>query len=211
MIAASDLDAWGELWRALGAPQADPVAYAALVERHREPRRHYHSLQHLDECLRHFDAVRAEAEHPAEVELALWFHDAIYEPFRRDNEERSAQWAAEVARAAGLAADVVARVQALIMATRHEPDAPPRTPDEMLVVDIDLAILGADVRRFDEYERQVRAEYSGIPGVLFRPKRRAVLEGFLARERIYRTPHFHDRFEAKARENLRRSIAKLRG
>jgi predicted metal-dependent HD superfamily phosphohydrolase len=99
-------------------------------------------------------------------------------------------------------------VHDLVMATRH--DARPATPDAALVVDIDLAILGAEAERFDEYEVQVRQEYAWVPGPLFRRKRRAILEGLLARPGIYATAWFHPRFEARARANLRRSLARLR-
>ncbi len=205
----TSLASWRELWKSLGATRADEELHAELIKRYREPQRHYHSEQHLDECLRHFAGARGEAEHPAEVELALWFHDAVYDPKRPDNEARSAEWAVEAATAAGLGPEVAARVRSLVMVTRHDEAHAPVTPDERLVVDVDLAILGASLGRFEEYERQVRAEYSGVPGVLFRPRRRAILRGFLARERIYRTSHFHDRFETKARENLHRSVTRL--
>jgi predicted metal-dependent HD superfamily phosphohydrolase len=205
----TSLVAWRELWKALGAARTDEVLRAELLKRYREPHRHYHSEQHLDECLRHLAGARVVADHPAEVELALWFHDAVYDPKRPDNEARSAAWAVEAVTAAGLAPEVAERVRKLVMVTRHDDAHAPATADERLVVDVDLAILGAPLGRFEEYERQVRAEYSGVPGVLFRPRRRAILEAFLARERIYRTPHFHDRFEAKARENLQRSVARL--
>lgn len=100
------------------------------------------------------------------------------------------------------------RIRALVMVTRH--DALPATADEQLLVDVDLSILGASPKRFDEYERQVQAEYAWVPGWLFQCKRRAILEGFLARPFIFNTPHFRIALEAQARENLRRSIARLR-
>ncbi len=204
-------DRWRELWRTLGAAQTDEALRTELLKRYSAPHRHYHSVQHLEECLLQFDGARGEAEHPAEVELALWFHDAVYEPKRPDNEERSADWAVEAALAAGLASEVAARVRALVLATRHDEAHGPVTQDERVMVDADLSILGAPLGRFEEYERQVRAEYSGVPGILFRRGRRKILEGFLARERIYRTAHFHDRLEAKARANLLRSVARLGG
>jgi hypothetical protein len=58
-----------------------------------EPQRHYHTLQHLAECLTMFDTLRAHAGQPADIELALWFHDAIYDVQGHDNEARSAHWA----------------------------------------------------------------------------------------------------------------------
>ncbi|MEJ2132683.1 MAG: N-methyl-D-aspartate receptor NMDAR2C subunit, partial [Gammaproteobacteria bacterium] len=91
--------------------------------------------------------------------------------------------------------------------TKHA--AAPRTPDQKLVSDIDLAILGADLPRFDAYEEQIRREYAWVGDEEFRTTRKAILEGFLDRPSIYLTPYFHERFEAIARHNLARSLEKL--
>ena len=167
-----------------------------------EPQRHYHTQQHLGECLSAFDGACALAEHPAEVEIALWFHDAIYDIKGHHNEQRSADWARDALRDAGVDTGSAQRVHDLVMATRHT--AVPSGQDERLLVDIDLSILGAERARFDEYEQQIRREYAYVPGFLFRRKRREILTGFLDRPAIYSTPHFHDRLEARARDNLRR-------
>ena len=175
--------------------------------RYAEAHRHYHCAQHIAECLAHFDGAHSLCEHAEEVEFALWFHDAIYEPRAKDNEAKSAQWAIRVMTAAGLPAPAQARMHALIMATCH--DALPDTPDAQVLVDIDLAILGAESARFDEYENQVRAEYGWVPEFLFRRTRRKILESFLARTSVYATPHFKTKLEKKARDNLARSLLKL--
>jgi predicted metal-dependent HD superfamily phosphohydrolase len=95
-------------------------------------------------------------------------------------------------------------VHALVMATRHT--ALPVGGDEQLLVDIDLAILGAAPARFAEYEQQIREEYGHVPDGLFRPKRRAILRSFLERPRLYSTPQFHAALEDTARANLQRAI-----
>jgi predicted metal-dependent HD superfamily phosphohydrolase len=159
----------------------------------------------LGECIDLFERVGALAAHPAEVEVGLWFHDAVYDVQRSDNEARSADWLREAAGAAGISADVTERVRALIMATRHA--ALPQGGDEQLLVDIDLAILAADDARFAEYERQIRAEYAFVPDATFAARRRAVLARFRDRERIYSTPRLHDELERAARANLARAIA----
>jgi predicted metal-dependent HD superfamily phosphohydrolase len=202
-------DAWAHAWRALGGCRTDAALLDRLIACYGEPHRQYHSMQHLDECFQRFAELRDLAEHPAEIEIALWFHDAIYEVKSHDNEQRSAQWAREAALSAGAANDAADRIHALVMATRHQ--ALPQTSDEQILVDVDLSILGADADRFDEYERQVRAEYAWVPGFVFRRKRREILGEFLARPRIYGTARFAASLETRARDNLRRSIALLGG
>jgi len=195
---------WQRAWQGIGAVGDGLAWFEQLLACYREPHRHYHSLQHLGECLTAFDQARALARKPEEVELALWFHDAIYDVKRSDNEARSADWAREALMEAEVDAAAADRVHALIMATRH--DAVPQDADAQLLVDVDLAILGATPDRFAEYEDQIRREYAFVPGWLFRHKRREILRGFLERPRLYSTPHFHDRLEARARENLVRAI-----
>lgn len=175
----------------------DEALYQDLVARYREPHRRYHTLQHLEECFARFDELRALAEHPRDVELAIWFHDAIYDTRRSDNEARSAAWGRSVAGE---------RVHDLVMATRHE--AAPRSADEKALVDVDLWILGAPRERFDEYEAQVREEYGWVPAIIYRRKRRHVLESIAARPTIYNTAAFVQRYEKQARENLARSLAR---
>lgn len=203
-------EAWQRLWTALGVQVVPGGLYNQLVRAWGEPQRHYHTLQHLRECLAHFDAASSLARRPEEVELALWFHDAVYDPRRQDNEERSAAWAASGIAAAGGDAAVAERVAGLVLATASH-EAPPGDPDAALLLDVDLAILGAAPARFDEYERQVRAEYAHVPEAAFRAGRARVLAGFLARPRLYATQPFHDALDAPARANIGRSLAALQG
>ena len=203
--AAHDFAAdWAACWPAGKAPGE---LLAALLQAWGEPERHYHGLQHLAECLAHWRASRHLAQQSGEVGLALWFHDAVYAPRAADNEARSAAWASEALQAGGLAAAVAARVADLVMATCHH--AAPAPGDASLVVDIDLAILGAVPARFAEYEAQVRAEYAWVEETMYRRKRREVLARFLARDQIYRTGYFCTRFEQAARANLVGALARL--
>ncbi len=195
---------WSEDWARLGL-SADNACLDRLLASHAGPGRHYHTQQHLAECLALFAEVAHLAERPGEVAIALWFHDVIYVPRAPDNEARSAAWAAETLRTAGADQRVIARVEALIMATAgHEAHG---NQDARLVIDIDLAILGAAPARFAEYEQQVRAEYAAVPVDLYRQKRAELLASFLSRPAIYSTPELHARLEAQARINLRRALA----
>lgn len=201
------LERWRRSWRELGQPAADEALFHRLVACWSEGHRHYHTLQHLYECLDLFEEVRGTAQRPGEIELALWFHDAVYHPRRDDNEERSAEWARASVLEAGLPSATADRLHALVMATRHE--AVPQDPDAQLLVDVDLAILGSDPQRFDESDGQIRLEYAHVPEDEFRAGRRRVLGEFLARPRLYSTGYFHSRFEQQARANLTRALARL--
>ncbi|MFC1896724.1 N-methyl-D-aspartate receptor NMDAR2C subunit [Thermodesulfobacteriota bacterium] len=174
---------------------------------YREPRRVYHTLRHLGECLSWFDEARDVAARPAEVELAIWFHDAKFDTRRFDNEERSAKWAKEVLTAIGAAHEATKRISNMILATKHYVE--PKGIDACLLVDIDLAILGAERKRFDDYEQQVRQEYAWVSDEHFWLARRMIIQEFLRRKRLYRTDFFFERLESAARSNLECSVDKL--
>ncbi len=197
---------WRRMWAGVGATADGAAAYEEQLARYSEPWRKYHTVQHLRECLVAFESAAHLAARPAEVEAGLWFHDAVYELRRSDNEEQSARLAECVLSNAGAPREVGARVATLVLATRHT--ASPESIDEQLLVDIDLSILGATESRFAEYERQIREEYSFVPEVVFREKRRALLRSFIARPRIYSTQHFSGLLEQQARVNLARAADK---
>ena len=178
--------------------------HSKLLLAYREKHRAYHTLDHIEACMRWLDEVRDAAECADELELALWFHDAIYKPFSSSNEQDSARWAGDFLRRNGASGKRIDAVSRLIMATVH--DAAPEPGDASLMVDIDLSILGAKPDVYDEFEVAVRKEYKRVPGFLFRKKRRALLQTFLDRDRIFHHAHFHDRLEDPARSNLGRAI-----
>ena len=203
----TDLDqCWAEAWVALGRP-APRDLFIELRVRYAEPQRRYHTLEHIRECLQRAAETRALQAQPAEIDLAIWFHDAIYEPRRADNEERSADWAASALRSAGVAPGSIERVRDWILLTKH--DSVPADSDARIFVDIDLSILGAPPARFAAYESAIREEYAWVPEDTFRARRAEVLQRFLARDCIFATGWFRERFEAQARENLKQSLQQL--
>ena len=199
---------WQAMLRGLGVPpETDTLLrlQAAYAEKHRA----YHTRRHIDECLSLLDEFKHLSTNSAEVECAIWFHDAIYEPMSKSNEERSANWVSEFGGRVGVPSESVARIRTHIMATRHV--ALPARDDSSLVVDIDLAILGADPSRYDEFEHDVRREYRWVPGIVYRSKRAAILQSFLDRPRIYHSEPAYERFERNARTNLSGAIRTLVG
>lgn len=199
--------AWAAAWAGLSPERPHPELGHHLLACWAEPHRHYHSLQHLEECLALFSAVSAQAQRPSEVALALWFHDAIYDLHAKDNEARSAEWAQSALLEAGVPRKSAQRVRDLVMATCH--DAVPTDHDQQLLVDIDLSILGAPAARYAEYESQVRAEYSFVPEPAFRQGRKAILQKFLERPQLFNTASFLASHEQSARLNLKNSMARL--
>ncbi|GAA0329255.1 hypothetical protein GCM10009087_44340 [Sphingomonas oligophenolica] len=181
---------------------------------HSGPDRGYHSWSHPVALL----ALHAEVERflhdPDAVRYAILLHDAIYEPRRADNESRSAALAERMLK--GIVPDnILDRTIRLIEATaRHAIPAglsADEAADMALFLDMDLSILGAPPVDFDAYEAGVRHEYREVPDAAFRLGRATILEGFLARDTLYFSDWGRARFEAAARENLKRSVAALRG
>jgi predicted metal-dependent HD superfamily phosphohydrolase len=207
MAIVSLSDWWSSTWSDLRLPQPPRQILDDLLGRHAEPHRAYHTAQHLEECCEKFGSSRSLACEPGAVQLALWFHDAVYDTRSGDNEERSAEWAVQVLDASGSSLALQDAVREMVLATRHS--AAPESADAALTVDIDLSILGASPARFEEYEGQVRREYEWVPEAAYRPARAKILGEFLARTCIYTTDFFHDRYESQARENLRRSLDQL--
>jgi len=159
----TDVADWVEAWRKLGVADSPTLRrlYADVRGRYSEPHRHYHTDRHLAECFENVRAIIALAEHPAEVNVGLWFHDVIYDTRRHDNEERSADWARTAAQELGASAESAQRIYDLVMFTRHA--AAPVGIDAEVLVDANLSILGARPARFQEYETQVRSEYAWVP------------------------------------------------
>lgn len=199
--------AWSDAWRTLGL--APPGGERERLEAAwSEPQRHYHALGHLRECLAWLARWRSLAARPAEVALALWYHDAVYQVRAHDNEAASAAWARSSLRGAGARMEVADRVHALVMATAH--DAPAVGDDASLLVDIDLSILGAPAARFARYDADIRREYAWVDEGTYRARRAQVLARFLAAPSLYRTPVAAHALDAAARLNLGHAIEALR-
>jgi predicted metal-dependent HD superfamily phosphohydrolase len=202
----TEQERWNQTWSYLGAVAPEGLL-ADLVARYSELHRFYHTLQHLRECFSMLEPASHLASRIGEVQLALWFHDAVYDTRAQDNEEQSAHWAEKSLVTGGAVSDAAARVRDLVLATKHH--AVPQEEDAKLVVDIDLSILGAAEPRFAEYERQVRQEYGWVSEEAFRQGRARVLASFLDRSSIYGTAWFAARLEEQARKNLSRSLKEL--
>jgi predicted metal-dependent HD superfamily phosphohydrolase len=179
-----------------------------------EEHRHYHNWVHISACLDELEAARSLAIHPTALEMAVWFHDAVYVPLAPNNEELSARMAQSAAESMNLPSETIREVETLILATRYLTDHD--TPHELcpqdsaLIRDFDLSILGKTRDKFDSYEEAIGLEYSSVPDRERWQRRIHILEGFLALPKLYTVPHFQKRYEHQARQNLSRSICRLR-
>lgn len=186
---------------------------AALVEicqRYTEGHRHYHTLEHLQKCFSVLDVEMAKFSGLGSIELALWYHDIVYDTKAHDNEEKSAQIAEARIIRLGMDEAFAQQVGNLIRATTHK--NVPGTREAKVLLDVDTAILSEPEAYFDKYEQDIREEYGWVPEADFKAGRTKVLEGFLARQWLYSTPEFRNSWrEGLARRNLTRSLVKLRG
>lgn len=198
---------WDALWPGLSAQEVSDAVFDELLTAYTDSSRHYHSLDHIAECLREFDAVRAQAADPKALEIAIWFHDVVYDGRRQDNEEQSAKYADVALQRLGGSAELRQRVKHLILLTRH--DREPDSDDGRLIVDIDLASLALPPDLFDRNTQLIREEYPHVSEENFRKGRCDLLERFLKRPRIYFTSTFFNRSEQSARQNLERALARL--
>ena len=180
--------------------------FAMLQQAYSEPHRFYHNIGHVENCLQQLHMHSQFVEHPLLVELALWFHDAVYDTHQKDNEEQSANLAVQVLTEAGLPEEQTKKIRDLILATCH--NSSPKSLDAKLLVDIDLSILGSSTEQFERYDEQIRQEYSWVKEGEYREARKRVLRAFLERRSIYETDLYRNKYENRARENLRRVIQK---
>jgi predicted metal-dependent HD superfamily phosphohydrolase len=214
MVSPERLAAMQGAWaRALEKYRVAPAdaypAFDALVAAYTAPERHYHNLEHLAEMFRVADRLSAQLEEPAALHLAIWFHDAVYDSRAKDNERRSGELAVDLLGPIGVPASAIDRIVQMVWATQHAGDGQAAARDARVLLDADLAILGASEERYARYARDIRREYAWVPDADYRAARAGVLEHFLARPRIYLTDVMYAEGEERARANLRAELSKL--
>lgn len=201
-------------WRGL-VDDRDEIAIEILA-RYREPWRHYHDVRHLTDVLAGIDVLRRHCPDPATVELAGWFHDAVYlvpgvdgatAEDTAQNEERSARLARERL-AEALPDSIVTEVVRLVRLTvTHDPA--PDDPNGSVLCDADLAVLARPAAAYDRYCGDVRREYAHVPDDAFRTGRLAALRALTRSDRLYRTDAGCSLWERAARANLDREMDAL--
>jgi predicted metal-dependent HD superfamily phosphohydrolase len=190
-----------------GTPTGADELFADLTRRYAEPHRVYHTLDHIAHVLRIINDLKDLSKDLAAIRLAAWFHDAVYDPTASDNEEQSAAYADRWLARLRLPQALIRSVDAMILATKtHQAE----DGDAQVLIDADLAILGADREDYTRYASAIRQEYAWLSDEDYRAGRVRVLQGFLSRERLYLTEPMHRRYDAAARRNLAWEVERLR-
>lgn len=192
---------WLNFCNQLKAKKAEEI-WNWIETRYSEPHRHYHNLTHLEHCFQELDRVRAQ---PPEIELAIWFHDIIYDTHALDNEEKSGLLVEQAIDLMSLPNGYKYFTVPLILASKtHQGDAA-----TSMFLDIDLSILGQPQEIYDQYEQNIRKEYKWVPWSAYCEGRSKVLQKFLDQEHIYKTKEFQEKCEDLAKINLHRALKSL--
>lgn len=174
-----------------------------IAQAYENPPRAYHNLEHIRHCLTLLDTTPESGN--AALELAIWFHDAVYKPLARDNEARSADLMRRVANACGFPTDVLDDAHRIILVTAAHAKAV-RT-DERMMADIDLSVLAGNPEAYALYAACIRTEYAAVDDESFRTGRAAFLRSMLSSNAIFHTAWALEQgFEMRARVNLRAEL-----
>ncbi len=192
------------------------TTFTCLQSNYNDASRSYHTLQHVFDCLRHFETLKKRFNDPDVVELAIIFHDFIYDPLASNNEVESARYARLALRCTSkLSQSQIDRMCDLIKMTKaHAHDD---SCDAKLFLDIDMSILGTKPKRYQEYVAQVRQEYvvsAQVPQLVFDQRRKAFLQKLLTNinnngRRLYYTDYFHGRLGLQAEKNIAAELRHL--
>jgi predicted metal-dependent HD superfamily phosphohydrolase len=194
------LGRWENLFNRVGCNKSPGKQFHHLIKAYSENHRAYHNLNHIEHCLNEFDQLTNYLDLPDLVEIAIWYHDAIYNTRSDRNEEESALMAERELKNLDIMQESIKIVHDFILSTKHNDE--PRNSDSKYLIDIDLSILGADRNVFQEYETNIRKEFKCVPTFLFHKKRSEVLRSFLKRKHIFFTELFRQKYENQARTNI---------
>jgi predicted metal-dependent HD superfamily phosphohydrolase len=181
--------------------------WTEIEKSYSNPKRSYHTLAHLQQFYNELEAARDAIQNPDALLFSLFFHDLVYNPLRRDNEERSIIIAENRLATIDVPPALIQTCTDLIMATKSH--AKSQDHDTNIFTDADLSILGQSPDVYDAYTVGIRKEYILYSDMLYKPGRKAVVQHFLSQDRIYKTDHFFKKYESLAKENLQRELLSL--
>lgn len=171
--------------------------------------RHYHNLSHLEHMFNHAKPVKSKIHNWHNFLFAIWYHDVIYKPTKKDNEEKSAILAKKRVKQLHLNEKHLKMIENLIISTKKHQIISSQNTDNAYLLDIDLSILGTSWDTYQKYIQNIRKEYAVYPNFIYNKGRKKVLQHFLERETLYFTEVFQNKFETQAKENLTKEIKLL--
>ncbi len=171
-------------------------------------KRHYHNLSHLKNMLLQLEHTKDEIKDWDIVLFALYYHDIIYNIYKKDNELKSAEFAKIRLTSLSISSDRIEQCYQQIIATKNHKKN--KNKDINFFVDADLSILGIDEKSYFDYVAQIRKEYAIFPTIIYNLNRIKVLNSFLNKPKIYHTTYFFDRYEKQARKNMNEEIKTLK-
>lgn len=189
-----------------------------LVGAYKESHRFYHTLSHIDDCLNKLEKFWHLFQRPEEAGLAFWLHDAVYDPKRSDNEEKSAELARKLmepylnfamteAHRARMQLSIE-HICSLILATKTHQGT---SNDAQAFLDIDLSILASAPVRFARYESQIRHEYCYLDDVTYQKARHQFLLEMSCRTELFNHPCLAALWRHKANKNISSSLRNFIG
>lgn len=209
------MDNLEEIWKELCSPYCSNRSlirrcWQDIQNAYQGRRRYYHNLQHLTHLMDQARQYQSTFKDYDALCFSIFYHDIMYSALRKDNETRSAEFARKKLDRLGFPTLRSNRVDKQIRATQlHQIPLASTDPDLPYFLDFDLLILASDWDRYYLYTLQIRKEYKIFPGWMYRKGRRKVLTHFLERRRLFFTPIYFERYELRARENLKKELALL--
>ena len=170
-------------------------------------KRHYHTLQHLENLLITLTEVKSEIQHWESILFTLFYHDIIYTALKSDNEENSALLAEKRIQQLSVSNDIIERCKNQILATKSHSKS--TDSDTNYFTDADLSVLGQPWEIYSLYYKNVRKEYAIYPDFIYNTGRKKVIQHFLSMNSIYKTDYFYNQFEKVAKENLMKELSSL--
>jgi predicted metal-dependent HD superfamily phosphohydrolase len=181
--------------------------WTEIEKNYSSKKRHYHTLQHLDNLLSQLTEVKSEIQNWETTLFTLFYHDIIYNSIKSDNEEKSAGLAEKRMKQISVSNYKIELCKKQILATKSHIKS--IDSDTNYFTDADLSILGQNWETYLLYCKNVRKEYSIYPAIVYNPGRKKVLNHFLSMDRIFKTDFFYNKFETQAKLNLQQEIESL--
>jgi predicted metal-dependent HD superfamily phosphohydrolase len=170
-------------------------------------KRHYHTLQHLENLLITLTEVKSEIQNWESILFTLFYHDIIYTALKSDNEENSALLAEKRMQQLSVSNDIIERCKNQILATKSHSKS--TDSDTNYFTDADLSVLGQPWEIYSLYYKNVRKEYAIYPDFIYNSGRKKVIQHFLSMNSIFKTDYFYNQFEKVAKENLMKELSNL--